>query len=280
MLRIYLLVPRNLPLSFVKYVTNIYEQLEKIRGIYGFELIKITHLNRIKWLKRSILHIPHLGRGAFPPISYVYKAKRKGVRIVVTLHGFDSYALRRLFKYYSRALAHEYCSPRQLIIDCRNMLLWRILGSLIDMIITSTESEKRNLVNSLKIPHHKICSIPHGVDHSRYKPYSSEECIDILKSYGIDYDFILHTSGYQPRKNIEGIIAAFALLKRKFNIKERLVTVGKHPKERLLRFAIGLGLRPSDVMLIGYIPVKYLYFQVFMKVLVCRYLRLWLVDAQ
>ena len=201
-MRIYLLVPQNLPPSFAKYVANIYEYLEKVKDTYGFELIKITHFNRIRWLERSILHIPHLGRGAFPPISYVLKAKRKGIRVIVTLHGFDSHALRRLFKQYNRVPLHEYCSPRQLIIDYKNMyknmLLWRTLGNLIDMVITPTKSERRNLIDSLRIPHHKICSIPHGVDHSRYKPYPSEKCIDILKSYGIDYDFILHVSSHQP----------------------------------------------------------------------------------
>lgn len=209
-------------------------------------------------MERSILHIPHLGRGAFPPISYVLKAKRKGIRVIVTLHGFDSHALRRLFKRYNRVPPHEYCSPRQLIIDYKNMLLWRTLGNLIDMVITPTESERRNLIDSLRIPHHKICSIPHGVDHSRYKPYPSEKCIDILKSYGIDYDFILHVSSYQPKKNTESIVAAFALLKREFNIKARLVIVGKHPRERLLKLAMRLGLRPSDVVFTGYVPEEHL----------------------
>ncbi|ELS33057.1 MULTISPECIES: glycosyltransferase family 4 protein [Pseudanabaena] len=97
-----------------------------------------------------------------------------------------------------------------------------------DLIITVSESSKRDIVKYLDVKPQKIYVTPLA---SRYRNnYLKDEVIDILKE-NIGYDFtkpyILFVGTFEPRKNINNIIYAFNLLKKKYKIDHQLVLIGK-----------------------------------------------------
>jgi len=97
-----------------------------------------------------------------------------------------------------------------------------------DLIITVSESSKRDIVKYLNVKPEKIY-----VTHlaSRYDTnYLNIEVIDILKekiSYNFIKPYILFVGTLEPRKNINKIIDAFNLLKKRHKIDHQLILIGK-----------------------------------------------------
>lgn len=260
------------PVSFLKYVMYLVKYLKKV-GSLDVRVANPESLARDQKPladKSTLVHIPSLGDGAFPRVRLLVKLKVLGFKVIVTLHGFVSQCLRLLCKKKLVSCPYEHCSVRQILIDAKNKLLWRTLQGLIDCVITPSNSAKRDSVQYLGVQETKIYVIYHGVDHELYRPYPESKCYDFLQErYKIDYDFILHVSSYQPKKNIERVIAAYALLRKKYGIQEKLVIIGKQPKERLLSLASDLGLSSKDIIFVDAVPERHLpYFYSAAKVFV------------
>lgn len=97
-----------------------------------------------------------------------------------------------------------------------------------DLIIAVSESSKQDIIKYLDVKPKKIYVTPLA---SRYRNnYLNDEVLDILKE-NIAYDFtkpyILFVGTFEPRKNINNIIYAFNLLKKKYKIDHQLVLIGK-----------------------------------------------------
>ena len=119
--------------------------------------------------------------------------------------------------------------------------------------IAVSHSEKKNISRNLNIPPEKIKVVYHGADYKGCNLKRSWEFEKILQQkYGISFPFIFHLSAYQPRKNIERIIKAFVIAKKKYKIKEKLVIGGKQPAH-LKRLTEELGIE-DDVIFVGFIP--------------------------
>ena len=82
-----------------------------------------------------------------------------------------------------------------------------------DAIIASSHSTKADLVKHYKIPEEKIHVVHLSAPNKIIKPKKKE-------------NFILYVGTLEPRKNVEGIIEAFALLKSK-GYKQKLVIAGR-----------------------------------------------------
>lgn len=190
----------------------------------------------------DIIHIPHLGRSA-PPLATLLRKKK----LIVTNHGMANLALPPSQCYgrkssYSRFL--EYVE----------FLKWKyIFRNKFDLMIAVSESEKHNISKKLSIPEEKIEVIYHGVGDN-FKPLGNIESVKmkLSKKYKIDFPFIFHVSAYQPKKNIEGIMRAYALVKKKYRITQKLVIGGKQPSH-LKRLSKELGIE-KDVLFTGFIP--------------------------
>ena len=191
----------------------------------------------------DVVHIPHLGRPAPSYFLLFFKSK-----YIVTNHGMANLAL-------SPKLCYRRKTSLQLLLDYKNFLKWKYLfRNKFVLMITVSESEKRNISRKLSIPEEKIRVIHHGVANN-FKPLNDKESIkkELNEKYGIDFPFpfILHVSAYQPKKNVENIIKAFAICKGKYGIKEKLVIGGKQP-ERLKMLVKNLRLE-KEVIFTGYI---------------------------
>lgn len=100
-----------------------------------------------------------------------------------------------------------------------------------DEIITISESTKKDMKDILNIPEDKIEIVPPGVDfHKFHREYEEPQIKQVRQKYNLPDEYILYMGTLEPRKNIETIIEAFAMLKRESDYvvdKVKLVIAGK-----------------------------------------------------
>jgi len=121
-----------------------------------------------------------------------------------------------------------------------------------------SEHTKKDLIEHLKIPEEKIKVIPLGTD-DKFKPLKGEDFqkakVD-LKVLGIKREFILYVpSGYDLRKNIEGLIKAYSILPKELRDKYQLVIASKIDEinlKRLKSYAKKLMIE-NDIVFTGHV---------------------------
>lgn len=95
-----------------------------------------------------------------------------------------------------------------------------------DLILTISESSKRDLVEMFAIPPEKVKVIYLGVDPVFYpRPRRSEYAAQIRAKYKLPERYILYVGNLEPRKNIRSLIHAFGVLQSSEEID--LVIVGR-----------------------------------------------------
>lgn len=258
--QIYRMIIKNFLAYFKYYFKSYTRYIEHFDRIIQEE-IGFFHMSYLRKKEIDILHIPHLAGATAPSMLYSLsrdKVKDK-VKFVVTLHGVAPLVLPPN-NYYNTPNIQNKLFTRSFITLQRiytsfQIIKWNVIKNKIDFMITVSNSEKQNIVEKLKISDEKIEVIYHGIDHENFKPMNNIEiCEELRRKYGINFDFILHVSSYQPKKNVEGIIEAFAFLKKNTRIKEKLVIVGRQP-ESVKMLARRLGL-VKDVVFLGHVPYE------------------------
>lgn len=147
------------------------------------------------------------------PLHSIPLLKSKKIITTVTIHDLA-------FKYFPDHFRRVDLLKINLFTD------WAVKYS--DRIIAISNSTKADILKFYpNIPEDKIKVIYHGFDEDNFSglgnPVKDEK---IIKNFGIDKDYILYTGAIQPRKNLNDLIDAFAILKKK-NINLRLVLAGE-----------------------------------------------------
>jgi glycosyltransferase involved in cell wall biosynthesis len=122
-------------------------------------------------------------------------------------------------------------------------------------IITDSVSSEREILNRFNIPSDKIKVVYAACDEIfLYCDASVESKARIKKTLGINGDFILYTASTRPYKNIDGLLKAFSLLKKKHGIKHRLVITGLAGRghQALVKMVADLELE-EEVVFTGYL---------------------------
>jgi glycosyltransferase involved in cell wall biosynthesis len=133
----------------------------------------------------------------FPNLNFI--ALSETCRRTITVHDL-SFALYPQFYSWKRRLWHKIINPKKIISSA-------------DKIIAVSENTKNDLINIYKIPAEKIGVIYSGID-PKFQPITDQEKLDkIRKKYNLPENFILYLGNLEPRKNIEGLIEAFNMLK-------------------------------------------------------------------
>jgi glycosyltransferase involved in cell wall biosynthesis len=78
-----------------------------------------------------------------------------------------------------------------------------------DAIIAVSESTRRDVVDLLRVPPERVTVIPEAVD-TEFRPPSAEEGRRVAATFGVPGRYVLYVGQFDPRKNMDGLLAAFA----------------------------------------------------------------------
>ncbi len=122
------------------------------------------------------------------------------------------------------------------------------------IVVAISNTTRNDLIELMDVSPSKIKVIYNGVD-PRFKTIKDSNLLEQVKNkYSLPSNFLLFVGLFSPRKNIAGILKAFAILKKKFNIPHYLVMVGekgwRYQSDLELVNSLGLG---NVVVFPGYI---------------------------
>ncbi len=122
-------------------------------------------------------------------------------------------------------------------------------------IIAISEFTKKDLLENY--PHcdpKKITVIHHGYNTDRFKPLKLTDDLKFQKKYG---KYILFVGRLEEKKNVLGMVKAYALLRKERNIEHKLVLAGRpkfgfeHVKEYIETLPENIA---KDIIITGYVP--------------------------
>lgn len=94
-------------------------------------------------------------------------------------------------------------------------------------IITVSEFSKQEIMRYLHVAPQRITVVPNAVDHTRYHPhYAKEQVHRAASKYGIRGKYLLYLGTIEPRKNLETLIGAYAMLCMEKEDAPQLVLAG------------------------------------------------------
>ncbi len=142
----------------------------------------------------------------------------------------------------------------------QDSFLWtnsfKIIKNKIDNIIAVSEATKNDLIKYMKIKKEKIKVIYNGYDSNIFKPIhlSIDDVVKFRKEYNLPDNFILYVGTLEKRKNVESLIKALNVLKKKGK-KYILVIVGKRGWKYKNIFKLINKYQLNDqIIFIGYVP--------------------------
>ncbi|HSX17894.1 MAG TPA: glycosyltransferase family 1 protein [Candidatus Saccharimonadales bacterium] len=122
-------------------------------------------------------------------------------------------------------------------------------------IITVSENSKKEIAEFYKLPPDRITVIPNGVDHERFYPRPAIDIGKVRQKYSLPENYIHFHGTIEPRKNIEGILDAYAQLDTGLKTRYALVlSGGKGWNDEGIYRKIGqLQKAGNKILLLGYI---------------------------
>jgi glycosyltransferase involved in cell wall biosynthesis len=144
----------------------------------------------------------------------------------------------------------------------RRMMTWydQILSDVTsaDLLLAISQSSQQEAIDHIHLPPARVAAISGAAD-PRFKPIpiSESDLSALREAYGISRPFVMYTGGIDPRKNIEGLIRAYASLAMPSRAAHQLVVVcAVRPTDeaRLSDLASQAGLQAGEFVLTGYVP--------------------------
>lgn len=106
-----------------------------------------------------------------------------------------------------------------------------------DRIIAISESTKNDIIRYFGTDPDKIDVIYQAINPIFYTPQEEEKCRQTLHAYGIPEDFLLYVGAINSRKNLAGIVSAYALLPSDLQIPFVIIGNGGKYKQEVIRLA-------------------------------------------
>lgn len=121
-----------------------------------------------------------------------------------------------------------------------------------------SDSSRREAITALGLAEDQVVAISAAID-AQFAPseISAEQSMILRRRYGLIRPFLLYTGGIDPRKNIEGLIRAFAALPPELRDRHQLAivcSVSEPDRARLTNLAQSLGLTPGSLIMSGFVP--------------------------
>ncbi len=126
------------------------------------------------------------------------------------------------------------------------------------LLLAISENSRKEALEVLEIPADRVINISTAIDE-HFRPLQlSEDRVQSLRClYGLNRPFVMYTGGIDSRKNIEGLIEAYANLP--FNLRRNyqlaiVCSVKSHERNRLMAIANRYNLSQDEVVLTGFVP--------------------------
>lgn len=126
-------------------------------------------------------------------------------------------------------------------------------------ITTVSECSKQDIIKFCNARENKILVIPNATDRSRFKLYDQNFVEQCIKKYNLsfkNYFLFVGTIDY-PGKNIMSALKAYVDLKKKYNVPEKMVVVGKRGfNSNVIYDYVNSSNYKDDIIFTGYITDK------------------------
>lgn len=126
-----------------------------------------------------------------------------------------------------------------------------------DLVLAISNSSRSEVIDHLGFLPSQVVNISTAIDTDHFRPTLVDAQGAALKSrLGITREFVMYTGGIDPRKNIEGLISAYAKLSAPLRREHQLVIVCNiRPEDhsRLEGLATSNGLKKGDVCFTGFV---------------------------
>lgn len=126
-----------------------------------------------------------------------------------------------------------------------------------ELLLAISDHSRREGMAALQLPADRVVNISSAVDSIfRPRPLSDDATAAIRSKFGLQRPFIMYTGGVDYRKNIEGLIEAYAMLPAALRQQYQLAIVCSMQdvdRHRLQQLAAKFQLPAADVVLTGYV---------------------------
>lgn len=125
-----------------------------------------------------------------------------------------------------------------------------------DLLLAVSAFSGQDAADALSIPAERIVNMSSAVD-SVFRPQAVKDEMALRARYGLDRPFVMYTGGADVRKNVEGLIEAYAKLPTALRDSHQLCIVCKisePERQRFLSLASRHGLPRTALVLTGYAP--------------------------
>lgn len=126
-----------------------------------------------------------------------------------------------------------------------------------DLLLAISEHSRQEAIEALGLPADRVVNVSTDAD-ARFRVIDMDRATvhSLRDRYGLRRDFVMYTGGIDYRKNMEGLIEAYACLPATVRMDHQLAIMGQAQEEergRLLAVASRLGLSKDEVVLTGYV---------------------------
>lgn len=128
-----------------------------------------------------------------------------------------------------------------------------------DGIIAVSEHTKQDIIRFFDYPEERIAVIYEAAEPI-YAPTARSACQGVLQRlYGLEDDFLLYVGGFGARKNLSGLLAAFARALPQLKNPHKLVCPGRNSRDKsyLKELCRALGIE-DRVIFPGFVPLNLL----------------------
>lgn len=225
----YLLICRRADADFVASLGPRFEPIiERARNYSVLEQFSVPLA--LRRAKVELFHAPHYVVSPFTTCP-----------TVVTIH--DCIHLR-FPQYLPNRRAHVYARVMMLMAARRAR-----------RILTVSQASKQDILRYLNVPASKIEVIYNALDERLATPPPEEDITRVRERFQLRAPFILYTGNIKPHKNVDRLIEAFAILRKKRSAELKLLIIGdeisKYPN---LRRQIHKYQLHQHVRFLGFVP--------------------------
>lgn len=225
----YLLLCRDRDADFVRRLGPQFEAIPEGSGNYSVRE-QFSVPVALRRARADLFHAPHYVVSPFTPCPYV-----------VTIH--DCIHLR-FPQYLPNRLAYAYA---------RTMMWSAARGA--RRVLTVSNASKQDIVRYLKVPSGKVEVIYNGLDERLSIAPTVEDINRVRERFQLTAPFILYAGNIKPHKNVDRLIEAYSILRRRGIDDVMLLIIGdelsKYPNLRRLVHRFQLH---KHVRFLGFVP--------------------------